>query len=433
MSSCAILIDTNVALHFLPIDQIDWPGIAQCKSCVLIVAPVLLRELEHQKIFNRSAVLRDRASKRIDFLVQKMAEPDPISLRPHVELRFIDHESSIDFVANRLVREVQDDHYIASALEVFGTTDLKTFVASNDGGMALKLRSRPIQVLRLPDELRLPADLDPDQKELRDAKLLIARLQSQRPKVALRFANGGTHRTIRNAQSLPGDLLSPERIRLENPLLSVPVVKSGPFDGDIASIGMLRAMHGFGSIAAIKRYNAALPRFYEEYQRYFHEMTDWLESLRLTTRLEVELCNEGTATATNVDVTLSFPPTVKVQRERDRRKEPKAPTAPLRPDRPLTRDALLSGIELPRTFLPDLDFYDGAISVDCEAGAVEFSAKNLKQKCNLVADHFLITRDASLTNTGIEIDVKITFNEAEPVSQKLSLTFKEVPVEESDD
>lgn len=89
MDICAILIDADVALHFPPIDQIDSLGIAGTSSCIVVVAPISLRELEHQKIFNRSASLRERAGKLIDFLVRKMAEPDPIPLRPNVELRLL--------------------------------------------------------------------------------------------------------------------------------------------------------------------------------------------------------------------------------------------------------------------------------------------------------------------------------------------------------
>ena len=151
MTECDIFIDTNQVLHFTRIDQVDWCALTGCERCVIIVTPILLRELEQKKIFSPSAVIKDRAGRMIDFLVKQIERPDPFELRDNVLLVFAEREPSIDFADHGLVREVNDDQYIASALERQSSTGKRTFIVSNDGGMALKLRSRPIDVLRRGD------------------------------------------------------------------------------------------------------------------------------------------------------------------------------------------------------------------------------------------------------------------------------------------
>ena len=57
-----VFIDANTALHFKRPDQIDWRTLANANEVVLVAAPVLLRELEQQKVINGSSKLKDRAA-----------------------------------------------------------------------------------------------------------------------------------------------------------------------------------------------------------------------------------------------------------------------------------------------------------------------------------------------------------------------------------
>lgn len=433
MTSCAIFIDTNLVLHFKPIDQIDWPAVTGYDECALVIAPILLKELEHQKIFNRGVALRGRAARMIDFLVEKMQLPDPIELRPGTTLHFIDHEPTLDFAENRLVREIQDDHYIASALEYYAGSGVMTFIASNDGGMALKLRARPIRNIRLAASFRLPPEVDAEQRELRDAKLQIARMQAQRPKLLVRFGGGGNRLAIRNSASLADNIPTAAQIRASNPRLPLPEEKpSKPFTGDISSIGGLRGSYGLGSRANVARYNDELEQFYAEYDRYLSDAAAWRERLRLTATIELELFNDGSQTATNVDVTLRFPPSVSFVRSRD---FPKQPKRPLPPSTPGTMRPFGAERELPIADLRlyDLHDRDGDVFINNDRNQLRFSCASLKQKCVLKADKVLLTRDPALTDGGIEIQVDITYHEGEPVEQKLAVIFSEVDAADSSD
>lgn len=434
MSECDILIDTNLVLHFQPIDQIDWCALTECDRCTLVIAPILLRELEKKKIFSPSSALKERAGRTIDFLVGKMALPDPIDLRAKVTLAFVEQEPAINFSSHQLVREINDDHYIATAIErqAAGRT---TLIASNDGGMAMKLRSRAIKVLRLPDTLRLPDEVDAEAKELRDAKREIARLKSRLPKLSVTFRGGAAKQEIRNARAIDLGVPSLAKIRAEHPLLSLPREAPAPAPGALSGLRGISAL-GMPSRERIEQYNGALRDYYARYERYLGELREWSELLRLTAEVHLVLENDGSASATDIDVTVTFPQNVFLSSVRDRPSEPKAPKPPARP----TLGVLNSyfGEEARITF-PDyralhFDFHDGAVYIDEDnPHAVQFSAKSLKQKCELCFDGFLLIRAPDLTGKGVEVEVDITFHEAEPVQHKLAITFVEVSAPESDD
>ncbi|KQN07111.1 hypothetical protein ASE85_18725 [Sphingobium sp. Leaf26] len=435
MTQCEILIDTNQVLHFKRLDQIDWCEMTQSEHCTLVITPILLRELEQKKIFSPSSALKARADGMIDFLVEKMALPDPVVVRPHVVLVFSEHEPRIDFAAHHLVREVNDDHYIAAAIERHGISGVSIFIASNDGGMAMKLRSRPISVLRLPDALRLPAEIDAEQKELRDAKRELARLKSRQPKLAVTFKDGATRRNVCNARSLDFGAPGLTTIRAEHSYVRVP-----PKPGEAAGvqIGGLRAFANLGGASRhrVEEYNEALTAYYGRYEQYLADLKVWTEALRLTASVSIMLSNDGSATASDIDVTLRFPKSIFLSSMRDRQKEPEAPEPPVRPESFGTLSAYFAdgGPRYLDFARPDFDFHDGTVFVDeDDPHTAQFSIKSLKQKCEMTFDTFLLTRHPGLTGKGVEVEVVITSHEGEPIRQKLAMTFEEVDAAASDD
>ncbi|TPG56353.1 hypothetical protein [Sphingomonas glacialis] len=435
MSDCDIIIDTNQVLHFQPIDQIDWCALTGCNHCTLVITPILLRELEQKKIFSPSATLKSRAARMIDFLVSKMVLPDPIELRPKVTLAFVVQEPAIDFATHQLVREINDDHYIATAIERQNAGRV-TLIASNDGGMAMKLRSRAIRVLRLTDALRLPDEVEAGAKELRDAKLEIARLKSRQPKLSAAFRGGASKREIRNARAIEMGVPSLSKIRADHPLLPLPGEPSASNVGALSAYRSISAL-GMPSRERIEQHNAALRSYYTLYERYLRELRQWTENLRLTATLHLILKNDGSATATNIDVTVNFPKTIFLSSVSERASEPVAPDAPAKPN---TLSALNTYVgNGARAIYPDyraplFNLYDGAAHIDeNNPHSAQFSIEALKQKCSLELDDFFLLRAPDLTGKGAEIDVEITFHEAEPVHHKLAITFAEVDASESDD
>lgn len=107
MTTQYLLIDTNIFLHCLSLDQIDWNAIFPKQRLVLVICPQVIRELNKHKDAPQTPKLRDRAAAALGKLEQ-WADGSPTVFGAFTELHFRVHEARIDFLAFNLVREIAD-------------------------------------------------------------------------------------------------------------------------------------------------------------------------------------------------------------------------------------------------------------------------------------------------------------------------------------
>ena len=206
-----VLIDTNAPLHFRRIDEIDWRQLADVSEVIIVIVPVLLRELEKHKVTNSSRKIRVRADKIVKWL-GKFNFSSKNSIREGVFLRFIAHEPKIDFASHSLSHDIADDHLIASALDyrLQHNLDQPVFIAAGDIGLRVKAGAiEGIEILELPDELHLPSE--PDKLEAENAKLRqrVAALEARIPQLSVAFEAGESKQEYLFSKPTIEDVLSP--------------------------------------------------------------------------------------------------------------------------------------------------------------------------------------------------------------------------------
>jgi len=286
-----IFIDTNTLLHFQRPDQIDWPALVAAPSVTLIITPVVLRELDRQKVHNPKKRLRDRANDRIKWLsgfIQVHGDP---SIRSHTSLRFIRHEPQLDLQAHRLSPQINDDILIAHAIEHHNKTSAAPFVVTADIGLTLKLPAHGITILELDDTLRLAEEKDEAEKELAKAQKELDAIKSRRPELKLTF---------------PKDLETLALVISQVPEIEA---KHENFDGRAAG-------------ASIQLYIA-------RYAKYALEYAQWKDQWERSTAVKLVLANTGTAVATDISLLIVVPDFVRflpIQQIMQRPKPPKAPS-----------------------------------------------------------------------------------------------------------
>jgi hypothetical protein len=109
--------DTNTFLHFNQLDQIDWPTLLCGHRVTMVITPIIIRELEEQKVKNPVRKLRERAAGRIRWLGERIEATEPAEIRPNVSLIFVRHSPTLDFTERRLSVHIADDQLIATVLE----------------------------------------------------------------------------------------------------------------------------------------------------------------------------------------------------------------------------------------------------------------------------------------------------------------------------
>lgn len=299
-TKAAIFFDTNIALHYQRLDQIDWADVTGHKYAEIVVSSVVLSELDKHKTDNFSKKLRKRAAEYSAWLLEKFSNP---SLNRNVSLIFRPNEPMLDFVEHQLDGTILDDRLIATVIEFEDEfPERPVVVITADVGLILKLKMRGISVSSLPDKFRLVEEPDADEAELKNLRSQLARYANRMPRLALSFEGG-------------------------EPVLEVAASNFIPKESFIAD-----------KMAAMKAkrpllYNSGLERYYAEYENYLEEFYDYGVRNSIQITLPLILSNlEGTAPATGIDVVLKAPEGTTFINTRTNR--PTVPTAPEKPSSP---------------------------------------------------------------------------------------------------
>ncbi|MDT7813787.1 MAG: hypothetical protein QOJ42_3703 [Acidobacteriaceae bacterium] len=215
-----LFIDANYLMHFKRPDQVDWPDILKSKSVVLLITPVLLRELEEQKVKNPSRKLRERAKQAISWIAPMFDSLKPKEIRPGVQMAFIRHSPLINFADHRLSRHINDDELIATAIDYRLGHGCSVAVLTADAGLRIKLPAHDIPAIVPPDELLLPEELDDGERENARLRAEVARYANRQPDLRLTFFNGEAKLELlclkeRIEQELNWSRLSEQKFRVD--------------------------------------------------------------------------------------------------------------------------------------------------------------------------------------------------------------------------
>lgn len=410
-SAVDIFIDTNLVLHFRRVEELDWCGLLGVAPCSIVITPVLMRELERNKVHNPNAKLRQRAKDMISWLADRMREDDPIALRDGVTLIFDDQEPLIDFAEHRLSREIADDHLIASAVAWAQRTAQDVAIASDDVGIALKLRSRTIRALAPDPGWRLPDVVDEERAELRQMKRELALERNRRPALEVQFEGGGKKVSI-SPDSVDAPL-STEAKRIELPLIT--------FDEYMAADERREPGPRVYERTPVDRYNEELQEFFSDYEAFLLKHAVWTEAENRTIELAFVLANSGSSPANNIDILLAFPKHVEILAAED------APDAPAEPDPPVmphpNRRVATMGraIALGAPYQPVHAPLEGEPQIAPDRRHAEYFVSTLKHDCAFELEPVLVRFAAQREMKPFEIEVSITCNESDKRHEKLAV------------
>jgi hypothetical protein len=260
--------DTNTALHFKRPDLINWNALLNSTTIFIVVTPIVVRELEQQKIHNRSRKLRERAQGILLWLADFVDQEDAPEIRSGVRLLFLRHSPSIDFEANKLSRSISDDELIASALEFKSQHGVEVVLLTADLGLRMKLPPHGLKGVALSESDRLPEEPDESEKELIHTRRELARYASRIPKLELKFADGKQFSEIL-------------------------MIEPGP-----SSLPRLPHIQLMGYIDEPSR---------ERIAKYQREFAVWAQQIPLFFDCNLVIENTGTAEATDVSIEFSLP------------------------------------------------------------------------------------------------------------------------------
>ncbi len=293
-----LFLDTNYFEHFPPMSNVDWLKLADCTSIVLLVPLITIAELNKHKDTSSRSKQRERAAGALRLLSDYSRQSPPVYIRDQVEIRFITQEPLINFALYRLCQDVPDDRLLAAAVEFAAENSLdrnSVAVATADLGLELKARARTeIHVLRLPDNLRLPNQVDEDTRRIRDLQAELHVLKAASPKLSLAPIgdDGICTLTLRERLNLDNDFIerAMEGLRAELPYLAPH--PAPPKGWRFANIDPRLS----------EAYNQRLCAYFEKIQAWLSNSIEVYEWHRLTPELALRV-----KPATDVEIEILFP------------------------------------------------------------------------------------------------------------------------------
>lgn len=338
METALVVLDTNTFLHYVGLEQVVWNQLFPHQDVVLFIIPPVIRELNKNKDTARTSKIRDRAKTALRKIDAWADSSSPITLREAVEVRFRIHDSGIDFAAYDLVREVADDHIIATMIELRDeVSPIPVVLLTKDAGLKLKARDLGFSVKSLPDSALLPDEVLPSEKRIKELETQVRELQNTRPKLNLAFLDRSTSLKLRfqRTEQLSESDIANRMTSLRNEYPKI--VERTKTPGTNATSDNLQialsATLGLSAInpELIRNYNDNLDAFFVNFEKHLKELAAFYAWEGRTATISIILINDGTCPADDIDIFMHFPDGFKLFDQDEYEKEPEAPKPPRKP------------------------------------------------------------------------------------------------------
>jgi hypothetical protein len=326
-----------VLLHYRRLEEIDWLAVGETSEITLLIAPVVIRELDKHKDRHPLQKLRNRAREVLADLHAKFTKSHPFAVRPGVKVQFIADEPQVDFKAHRLHADVSDDWLIASMLEWRERhPDHLIVLVTADSGLEFKAPTHDIPTIRPPDEARLSDEVDAQDKRIKQLERENAELKITLPDLKLTFGDGNAVlKVLIAAESTETNIdVQAELARIRSTYPHVEDHGALTRETRRMTLGQLAAaMKGGATIdlkrlagpEEYKRYNQEVETFYQQYEDYLALLIQYEEKKSRRIEFDLKLHNGGGGPADDIDIHMHFPDGFALMEADD---EPAAPEAP---------------------------------------------------------------------------------------------------------
>lgn len=426
-----IFLDTNIFIHFLDFEQIDWNSTLNSDDEIIITfAPIVIDELDkhkynkNQKVLKRVKKLLPKIEKAVENIQQLKYKLKIVTKRP----------SENTFLENSLDKSEQDDCLLASIIEFQNKLDLGDNVTyiTNDIGPRLKAKSLNILTATLPEEYLLPNE--PDELEIKNNSLLkeLNEFKNRTPKVDLTFKDGNNLATYKK-ESLKSTKETFIKNQIEAAKKETPYLIYYPPDKDLYKNPMLAfANNPLFSLSEtqITDYNKELDEYYKKYEEYANSLYNLYTVKANTIKIELLLNNAGTAPAQDIDVEIHFPDGFELFGKDDLPKVKKKPTPPYKPKH--RHDFNLGNINAIASLISPSHKIDlGAIDLNkptikkTNSYNVNYHLNSLKHNQSFELAPLYAKFDDITNAKGFQIDYKLIIsNIANPIVGQMNVNFE---------
>jgi rRNA-processing protein FCF1 len=327
-----VFVDTNIFLHFRSFEEINWLEICQTESCILVISPIVIDELDKYKVSNDE---KGKRARKVLKKIEDCIETNTFKIRNNVDLEvLVERPSKKIFITNNLNPEEQDNQLIACIIEYkIKRKENDIFLCTHDTGFKLRSKQYGIGIIKMPDTYLLP---EKDTQIEKQIKALIKEnelLKSRIPKPLVLFENEEDFIKIK-VQRNELDKNTYVRDKMIAVKAKHPYMKLHDKDEKYLN-PMMVVQSSLNTISddQIMQYNSSLDSFYAKYMDHLSLLYKYEVKVNHCIKLKLFLTNVGNVPTEDADIFFHFPDGFELIEE-DKFEDP--PTEPSPPSTPKT-------------------------------------------------------------------------------------------------
>jgi rRNA-processing protein FCF1 len=323
-----LFLDTNVYMHYHRVDEIDWTELFEVDQVKIVVPKITITELDKHKNGHRTRKMRERCRVILEKF-ESWFEKDDEEIRSNISIQHFGSIPKIDFEEKGLNESSSDDILIATILQFqIINPSAEITLVTQDTGPRLTAKQLGIKVKRLSDNFKLPEEIDEQEKQIKELTREVQKLKNLRPNLKLAFIetnNASDHTTLNIYPPLSVNEAEVKHkyseIKIRYPKMSY--VGRHPLHRDYIFFGPTDEQ--------VNSYNRDLEKFYNDCQRFFHQVVAYQNFQRRTVKIDINALNSGNAPGDDLHIWLHFPNGFALYEEASFPKAPEKPEPPVEP------------------------------------------------------------------------------------------------------
>lgn len=330
-----VFFDTNICLHFKPLNQCDWLSICKAREVVLVACGEVIHELDRHKSEPRT---RERARSALKNIIE--IKRGGGSVRAGVTLQVITAELRDEDIPAPYSPSSVDDRIILQAKRFAEKTAGKDAVViySDDGAMQLKCDERGVRAIEPCEQTRLPNLKTEEEKKRAEAEKQLQELMNRLPQITVHLRHFGNHDeqpTPRPLRLFKTELIDIVEDR-KRERRAVPAMEGETHGSLDALTRVARFPTGLPSKEELQRYAKDRAEYFTALDVYYERAQQIANAVQRTFCFDVIVRNVGTSPADAVRIVIDFPPVLrklfigkdKFQKILSENSKPKRPTPP---------------------------------------------------------------------------------------------------------
>lgn len=336
-----IIPDTNVYLHFTPIDQYPWFNhIDRSDTICIVFTHPIIDEIELKK-YDGKQHIKDRAIFAIKLIEKYINEPE---IKENLYCKFFEETITNEYISSLgLNTSDGDDKIIASIIKFKDliNSDDKIYFITNDLGPKVKAKKFKLDCFKPDANHFLPQPEDDFIKKFNFLKLENEKLKNLSPKLFLKFQNDSIAEKFiiqcneeekknfinrmenENRNQYP-KLESEFKNRMLPSFDELETMTDSKRKKRIQQLQLATGMN----LTDINEYNSELDTYYWNYENYLNTLYEYISMKSLSLEINLKLINTGTIPAEDIDIYLHFPDGFLLYNDVDYPNEPFLPEPP---------------------------------------------------------------------------------------------------------